>query len=51
VRALRLAAARPLMALLGLPLSAHMAAVIANIAVPLWQRRGKPAFVFAAGVG
>jgi formate-dependent nitrite reductase membrane component NrfD len=43
-------AAKPLAALLGLPLSSYTAALIANTAVPVWHesRRELP-FVFAAG--
>ncbi|MFL5859609.1 MAG: NrfD/PsrC family molybdoenzyme membrane anchor subunit, partial [Solirubrobacteraceae bacterium] len=44
--------ARPLAALLGLPLSTYTAALIANTAVPVWHeaRRTLP-YVFAAGAG
>ena len=44
--------ARPLAALLGLPLSTYTAALVTNTAVPVWHeaRRSLP-FVFAAGAG
>jgi DMSO reductase anchor subunit len=44
--------ARPLAAVLGLPLSTYTAALVTNTAVPVWHeaREGLP-FVFAAGAG
>jgi DMSO reductase anchor subunit len=44
--------ARPLAALLGLPLSSYTAALIANTAVPVWhEARTTLPFVFVAGAG
>ncbi|HEY3772456.1 MAG TPA: NrfD/PsrC family molybdoenzyme membrane anchor subunit [Solirubrobacteraceae bacterium] len=44
--------ARPLAALMGLPLSSYTAALIANTAVPVWHdARSSLPFVFVAGAG
>jgi hypothetical protein len=43
-------AARPVAALLGLPLATYTAALLTNTAIPVWhEARGRLAFVFAAG--